>query len=168
MMSWVTWWSAHAWGTAVGSGAASLTHSCEVRPIVKVSEVRGCNGARVWQERINEVCVSFLQISVLLTAWPTRWTRNSPNATTRATWWTAPATDRDVDAGSATPSVCLWLFRELKHTYLIWPLVTWLDFVCFVFCNRSVSGTTNQNFLPDRRDVGQDHPQHPLPLLLLW
>lgn len=31
MMSWVTWCSAHAWGTAVGSGTVLLTHSCEVR-----------------------------------------------------------------------------------------------------------------------------------------
>lgn len=37
MRLWVTWCSAHAWATAAGNGAVSLTHSCEVRKAPRLS-----------------------------------------------------------------------------------------------------------------------------------
>lgn len=45
------------------------------------------------------------QTSALWMACIMRWTRNFPSAMTKATWWTAPAMDRDVGGGSAMPSV---------------------------------------------------------------
>lgn len=49
-----------------------------------------------------------------------KWTRNSPSATTRATWWTAPAMDRDVVAGSVTPSVRSWLISSAVGELKCW------------------------------------------------
>lgn len=172
MKSWVTWCSAHVWATAAGNGTVLPTHSCEVR---KLTLSLSWNNKRSHVSRLIIVSPSpsHEQISALLKAWPTKWTRNSPSATTKATWWTAPAMDRDVDAGSVTLLVRLkpkssahWKLNTLdlriqSHLYLLHPNSS------FVFY-RSVSGATNQSILPDWGGVGQNSPWHPLPLLLLW
>lgn len=95
-----------------------------------------------------------------------------------ATWWTAPAMDRDVGAGSATPSVSisssvgeLKCERTCQLRNKTPPLLghVWSPLLFSSgFYNRSVSGATNQGVLPDRRVMGQGHSWHPLPLLLLW
>lgn len=66
----------------------------------------------------------FIQISVLWTVWPMRWTKPSPNSTRRDTWWTAPASDRGVAAGNVTPSVSLWHDHlNIAYTHLlVWQL----------------------------------------------
>lgn len=53
----------------------------------------------------NSLLPHCYQTSVLWMACTMRWTRNFPSAMTKATWWTAPAMDRDVGGGSAMPSV---------------------------------------------------------------
>lgn len=53
----------------------------------------------------NSLLPQCYQTSALWMACTMRWTRNFPSAMTKATWWTAPAMDRDVGGGSAMPWV---------------------------------------------------------------
>ena len=122
-MTWVTWWNAHAKAMAVASGAVLLTLSSEVGELTQSGlEIKLLNTFllkaihKAYSVRLeHKGCVSasalpvHFQISALLMAWPTTWTRSSLSATQRDTWWTAPAMGMDVDAGSATLSVRLWL-----------------------------------------------------------
>lgn len=126
MRSWVTWCSAHAWAMAAGNGAVLLIHSCEVRK----APTQKLQAFWVFTFPIDKLVFwSILllfceQTSASSMAFTMKWTRNFPNATKRATWWTAPATDRDVAAGSATPSVRLsvdwlshWGIRAAHHRF---------------------------------------------------
>lgn len=111
------------------------------------------------------------QTSASLMAFTMNQTRSFPSATKRATWWTAPATDRDAGAGSAMLSVCLsvhslsWNRSICAHLRLA---AVFHPMMLFAFTNRSVPGTANQDLLRNRRFLGQSHQQHTLPLLLLW
>lgn len=112
------------------------------------------------------------QTSASSMAFTMKWTRNFPNATKRATWWTAPATDRDVAAGSATLSVRLsvdWLSHWGIRAFVVSSQIhsRFRSVMLSLYSNRSVPGTTNQGLLPDWRILGQSPPKQALPLLLL-
>lgn len=81
-----------------------------------VRDYEGLNSVLLFPFRLTSLLCQCCQTSASWMVCTMRWTRNFPSAMTKATWWTAPATARAADGGSATPSVCL-LFQLLFETH---------------------------------------------------